>query len=179
MLRLDNRNGVDAVQVSGFKVISSDHSNPNGQNLLVIPGNKENIKDYAATNSDPYFLSFQTLKTDPLNSLNADGSLTLKPGGYFFYNLKAQDKLAPGKQFSIKVLSNSNNANTKFEYAFHSSNGEYGKTIKAITQTQDGVYSVEDVVVPDNATDVSLRLDNRLGKQDVVVQGIFVLPKKQ
>ncbi|KYH14157.1 YSIRK-type signal peptide-containing protein [Staphylococcus kloosii] len=179
VLRLDNRNGVNAVQVSGFKVISSDHSNPNSQNLLVIPGKKENIKDYATANSDPYFLSFQTLKTEPLNSLNADGSLTLKPGGYFFYNLKAQDKLAPGKQFSIKVLSNTNDANTKFEYAFHSSNGEYGKTIKVIAKTQEGVYSVEDVVVPDNATDVSLRLDNRLGKENAEIQGILVLPKKQ
>ncbi|MBF7017224.1 YSIRK-type signal peptide-containing protein [Staphylococcus durrellii] len=177
-LRIDNREGTTNTNVKGFKLVPAEGNDSNSKvpNLVVIPEDGQNIKTYAANHKDSYFSSFQSLNTNPVNTFNSDGSLTLKPNGYFFYNFKAENELAPNKKFNIKVMSNSVDPKTKFEYGFQIAGVKFGNTIKAIVKSEEGIYSVEDVVVPENATSVALRLDNRLGKQNAEIQGVFVLP---
>lgn len=155
-----------------------DNQKNKAENLLVIPDNFQHIGNYAKYMQDGQFLSFQTLNTQPINSFNPDGSVTLKPKGYLFYNLKAEGELAPGKQFNILVMTSQVDPKTKFEYGFHDQSNSLGRTITAITKTNDGTFTIENVTVPQNVKDVALRLDNRTGTSDTIIQGVFVLPKK-
>lgn len=177
-LRLDNREGMTNTHVKFFKLVSDDSKQDKVENLLVIPDNLQHIGKYAEYVKDGQFLSFQALNTTPINSFNPDGSLTLKPNGYLFYNLKAQGQLAPGKQFNILVMTSQIDPNTKLEYGFQDQNNKLNKTVTAITKTEDGKYSIDNVTVPQNAKGIALRLDNRTGTSDTIIQGVFVLPNK-
>lgn len=177
-LRLDNRKGSSDTHVNLFKLVPEDNKQNKTENLLVIPDNFQHIGKYAKYTQNGQFLSFQSLNTTPINSFNADGSLTLKPKGYLFYNLKAEGDLAPGKQFKIIVMTSQIDPNTKLEYGFHDMQNKLGKTVTAITKTNEGTYTIDNVTVPENVKDVALRLDNRTGTTDTIIQGVFVLPKK-
>jgi hypothetical protein len=177
-LRLDNRQGTTNTHVNVFTLVPESNKKNKAENLLVIPDNLQHIGKYAEYTQDGQFLSFQSLNTTPINSFNADGSLTLKPKGYLFYNLKAQGALAPGKQFNILVMTSQVDPNTKLEYGFHDQNNRLNNTVTAITKTNEGSYRIDNVTVPENVKDIALRLDNRTGTSDTIIQGVFVLPKK-
>lgn len=177
-LRLDNRTGTTDTHVNLFTLVPEDNQKNKAENLLVIPDNFQHIGNYAKYMKDGQFLSFQTLNTQPINSFNPDGSVTLKPKGYLFYNLKAEGELAPGKQFNVLVMTSQVDPKTKFEYGFHDQSNKLGNTITAITKTNEGTFTIENVTVPENVKDVALRLDNRTGTTDTIIQGVFVLPKK-
>lgn len=178
-IRLDNREGTTNNHVNVFTLVPESNKKNKADNLLVIPDNLQHIRKYAEYTKDGQFLSFQSLNTTPINSFNPDGSLTLKPKGYLFYNLKAQGELAPGKQFNILVMTSQIDPNTKLEYGFHDQNNRLNKTVTAITKTIEGTYRIDNVTVPENVKDIALRLDNRTGSSDTIIQGVFVLPKKE
>ncbi|MBF7016769.1 YSIRK-type signal peptide-containing protein [Staphylococcus durrellii] len=177
-LRLDNRQGTTDTHVKLFTLVPENSIQNKTENLLVVPDNFQHIGNFAKYNQDGQFLNFQALNTAPINSFNADGSLTLKPKGYLFYNLKAEGALAPGKQFNILVMTSQVDENTKLEYGFHDQKNKLGNTITAITKTSEGRYSIDNVTVPENVKDVALRLDNRTGSSDAIIQGVFIVPTK-
>lgn len=177
-LRIDNREGTTNTHVKFFKLVTAESKQDKVENLLVIPDNLQHLGKFAEYMKDEQFLSFQALNTTPINSFNPDGSLTLKPKGYLFYNLKAQGQLAPGKQFNILVMTSQIDPNTKLEYGFQDQNNNLNKTVTAITKTEEGKYRIENVTVPQGVQAIALRLDNRTGTSDTIIQGVFVLPKK-
>ena len=141
--------------------------------LFVKPQNKEHLGNYATSVGDKYFKSFQTLGTTPVNSLNPDSSLTIHGTGYFFYNFNAIDGLAPGNNFSVKIKTNNVDDKTKLQYSITDSSGGYLVTISSIPKTGDGLYVLENIKIPDGASQISVRLDNRSGTSDLVVSEMF------
>lgn len=142
--------------------------------LFLKPQNKEHLGNYATSIGDKYFKSFQTLGTIPLNTLNPDSSLTITATGYFFYNFNAVDKLSPGSSFSVKIKTNSADSKTKIEYSIANSSGSYLTPITAIPKNGDGVYVLENIKIPDGASQISIRLDNRSGTSDLTVEEMFL-----
>ncbi|MBF7024628.1 YSIRK-type signal peptide-containing protein [Staphylococcus kloosii] len=177
-LRLDNRTGTTSAQIKSFSVTSANSTTNDlfVKNLIVTPTNQQHIGKYAKKNNDKYFSSFQSLKTGPVNSINPDGSLTIQPKGYFFYNLKAVDKLAPGQTFNIQVDATQADANTKVEYAIYDAQNNLLVKITDIPKNEDGTYKLENIVVPDNASRIAVRVDNRKGTSNAQLSGIYVVP---
>ena len=142
--------------------------------LFVKPPNQEHLGNYATSIGDKYFKSFQSLNSTPGNSLNPDSSLTIAANGYFFYNFNATDKLAPGNSFSVKIKTNSIDNKTKLEYSITDNSGKYLTSITSIPKNGDGVYVLEKVEIPEGASQISIRLDNRSGTSDLIIEELFL-----
>lgn len=142
--------------------------------LFLKPQNQEHLGNYATSIGDKYFKSFQSLRSRPLNSLNPDSSLTIPATGYFFYNFNAIDKLSPGNSFSVKIKTNNVDDKTKLEYNITDNSGSYLTSITAIPKNEEGLYLLEKVEIPNNASQISIRLDNRSGSSDLIVEELFL-----
>lgn len=177
-LRLDNRTGTTEAQIKSVTVTiaNSKKNDLFEKNLIVTPINQQHIGKYAKHIKDKYFYSFQSLKTGPVNSINPDGTLTIKPKGYFFYNLKAIDQLAPGQTFNIQVDGTQVDATTKVEYAIYDAQNNLLAKITDIPKNEDGTYKLENIVVPDNASRIAVRVDNRKGTSNTQLSGLYVVP---
>lgn len=141
-------------------------------NLFVLPPNGEHVGNYAASINDVYFKSFQSLRVVPLNSINKDSSLTIPPTGYFFYNFNAVEDIAPGKTFSVQIKTSSNSNNSKLQYSIQDESGGYLTTISAIPNVVDGLYQLDNIEVTQGASQISVRVDNRQGDGDMVVESL-------
>ncbi|MDN6182533.1 MAG: hypothetical protein L0I92_07245, partial [Staphylococcus equorum] len=141
-------------------------------NLFVLPPNSEHVGDYAESINDVYFESFQSLKTDPTNSINSDSSMIVPPNGYFFYDFKAVEDIAPGKTFSLQVKTSSISNKSELEYSIQDEDGNYLTHISDIPNTEDGLYQLDNIEVPEGAYEISVRLDNRQGDSDLKVESL-------
>ena len=158
--------GGEATEIKTYKTLEDS--------LFVKPQNQEHLGNYATSVGDKYFKSFQSLRSRPLNSLNPDSSLTIPATGYFFYNFNATDKLSPGNSFSVKIKTNNVDDKTKLEYNVTDSSGSYLIPITAIPKNEEGLYILEKVEVPNDASQISIRLDNRSGSSDLIVEELFL-----
>ncbi|WNM51234.1 tail fiber protein [Staphylococcus phage Alsa_4] len=131
---------------------------------------------YAESINDKYFSFFQSLNIVPTNSLNPDSSLELNESSYFFYTFKAVDDLAPSNKFSIKIVTESENPETIFQYNIVDENGNYLVTNTTIAQSEENSYFVENIEIPSNASKINLRLDNRKSSVKTNIKGVFVFP---
>ena len=158
--------GGEATEIKTYKTLEDS--------LFVKPQNQEHLGNYATSVGDKYFKSFQSLRSRPLNSLNPDSSLTIPATGYFFYNFNAIDKLSPGNSFSVKIKTNNVDDKTKLEYNITDNSGSYLTSITAIPKNEEGLYLLEKVEIPNNASQISIRLDNRSGSSDLIVEELFL-----
>lgn len=181
-LRLDNRTGTSDAYIKSFSVTPTNNDNLNDlftQNLIVTPTARQHIGKFAKESKDKYFASFQSLHTQTINSLNPDGSLTVLPKGYFFYNLKAVEKLAPGKSFNIRIGATQVDNNTKIEYAIYDKQNNLLVKITNIPKNEDGTYKLDNIIVPNNASRIALRIDNRKGTTSARLTGLYVVPVRE
>lgn len=145
----------------------------------MTPTARQHIGKFAKESKDKYFASFQSLHTQTINSLNPDGSLTVLPKGYFFYNLKAVEKLAPGKSFNIRIGATQVDNNTKIEYAIYDKQNNLLVKITNIPKNEDGTYKLDNIIVPNNASRIALRIDNRKGTTSARLTGLYVVPVRE
>ncbi|MEB7421222.1 YSIRK-type signal peptide-containing protein [Staphylococcus arlettae] len=159
----------------GRAINTAINKSVNQSNVIVIPTNKQHIGTYAKGLKDVYFISAQSLNTNPINSLNPDGSLDIQPKGYFFYKVKATDKLATGNKFNLQIKTKSVAEQTRFEYAFIGADNKYISKNLMIPKVEDGLYQLNNILVPKGTNAIMLRLDNRNGNSDVAIQNISLI----
>lgn len=162
------------VYVGGGEATEIKTSKTLEDSLFVKPPNKEHLGNYAASINDPYFKSFQSKTITPPTSMNADSSLIISAAGYFFYNFNAIDQLAPGNSFSVKIKTSSIDDKAKLEYNITNDSGGYLVSITAIPKNEEGLYILEKVKIPDDASQISIRLDNRSGESDLIIEELFL-----
>ena len=178
MLRLDNRNGNSDVAIQNISLIAHEAltNEASRNNLIVVPPSKQHIANFAKSIKDSYFSSYQAKNSSPNNSFDKDGSLTIAPSGYFFYNLNTINDLAPGKQFKIQVITAHNADKSKVEYRF--TKGENNEKLPIISVQKDaqGNFVSDNITVPENAKTLALRIDNRQGSEEFKILGVNVFP---
>lgn len=178
MLRLDNRNGNSDVAIQNISLIAHEAltNEASRNNLIVVPPSQQHIANFAKSIKDSYFSSYQAKNSSPNNSFDKDGSLTIAPSGYFFYNLNTINDLAPGKQFKIQVITAHNADKSKVEYRF--TKGENNEKLPIISVQKDaqGNFVSDNITVPENAKTLALRIDNRQGSEEFKILGVNVFP---
>ena len=175
---MDNRAGNSKAGIQSVFLIAHDTltDEASKHNVIVVPPNQEHIGRYAKTIKDSYFSSYQAKNSTPNNSFEKDGSITITPGGYFFYNLKTIDDLAPGQQFKIQVITAQSADKSKVEYHFIKGDNNEALPIINVQKDEQGNFISDNITVPEDAKSLALRIDNRQASEAFKILSVYVYP---
>jgi len=173
-----NDNFYELFQSKGAQVSLLRNLMGSTDNLLAVPPLGKSIKWYASETNDPYYNGIMSLKTIPSISMNPDTSFDIDASGYFFYSLKAVDKLAPGQVMSLLVYTTSKDNNFKLEYIFSDVNGSRLQ-VNTVNETSTGVYLEEGIEIPANTNKIDIRLDNRSAMSTTKINKFIVIASEK
>ncbi|GEM_PF-1929411 len=143
-------------------------------NVVLYPTNNMHLTTYASAVGDTYYSSIASNGATPANSFDNNKSVTLSNAGYFFYTVKKVGKfLETGK---VSFLLENSSAETLVQFRFFNDSNTQVGNITPIPLIKNGVYMIENVTIPTEATKIELRIDNRNTSKSTTAKNLLITP---
>ena len=121
--------------------------------------------------SIPYYATH----TANLATIGDKGQIIIEPGGYYFYDIYAEDLLAPGNKATLFMEFEQYTSGFRYEYSFKNSNSSnYNINLVPIENHK----ALTTITVDSDAARISIRLDNRKASTTAIVNRYIVCPGK-